>query len=132
MNNENAWFMGEKIKNRYPFIEHGKNVHISKIAYIDHRAPIKLGDNVTICDWTRILTHDYSPVMHGGKEKVAGIVIGNNVFIGIQVIILPGVTIGNNVTVGAGAIVSRNLEDNAIYAGNPAVKIKSICQKLES
>jgi len=123
--NKNAWFLGQDIKKKYPFIEHGETVYIAKTAYVDRRAPIKLGNNVTICDWVKILTHDYSPVMFGGKEEVAGIEIGNNVFIGIQAIILPGTKIGDNVIVGAGAVVASDLPGNGIYAGNPARKINN-------
>lgn len=128
--NPNAWYFDEKIKKKYPFIDHGKEVNIAHTAYIDKRQPIKLGNRVTICDWVKILTHDYSPVMHGGKEKLAGITIGNNVFIGIQAIILPGIIIGDNITIGAGAVVTKNLQNNAIYAGNPAIKIKDLKPKL--
>ena len=46
--------------------------------------------------------------------------IGNNVFIGTRAIILPGVRIGSNVVIGAGAVVSRDVPDNSICAGNPA------------
>jgi maltose O-acetyltransferase len=118
--------MGEKIEERYPFMSHGEDCFISRVAVIDHRAPIQLGNRVTICDRVKMLTHDYSPVMHGGKEKVAGIDIGDRVFIGIDAIILPGVKIGSDVTVGAGAVVSKDLPSGAIYAGNPAQEIKKI------
>ena len=52
--------------------------------------------------------------------------IGNDVWIGGNVTILPGVTIGNNVVVAAGAVVTKDLEDNALYGGVPARKIKDI------
>jgi len=126
MPNKNAWYMEETIKQKFPFISHGKDVYIAHTAYVDKRAPIELGDNVTICDWVKILTHDYSPVMHGGQEKVAGLKIGKKVFIGIQSIILPGITIGDNVVVGAGAVVTKDLPSNGVYAGNPAKKVKEI------
>lgn len=134
-NSSNAWFMDEvaheeptnTIKDTFPNVTHGKLIHIAHTAYLDHRAPIILGDKVTICDWCKLLTHDYSPVhVKGEPERVAGITIGSNVFIGIQAIILPGVTIGDNVIVGAGAVVSKDLPSNGVYAGNPAIKVKDI------
>ena len=52
--------------------------------------------------------------------------IGNNVFIGNNVIILPGVTVGDNVVIGAGAVVTKNIPSNSVCAGVPARVIKTI------
>ena len=52
--------------------------------------------------------------------------IGSNVWFGAGVIICPGVTIGNNVAAAAGAVVTKDLEDNFIYAGVPAQKLRPI------
>lgn len=52
--------------------------------------------------------------------------IGNDVWIGGNVTILPGVTIGNNVVVSAGAVVTKDVPDNCVVAGVPARKIKDI------
>ena len=60
------------------------------------------------------------------REWAEPVVIGNNVWIGGSVTILPGVTIGNNVTVGAGAVVTRDVPDNVVVAGNPAKVIRHI------
>ena len=46
--------------------------------------------------------------------------IGDNVYIGSKCIILPGVRIGNNVVIGAGSVVTKDIPDNSVYAGNPA------------
>src|SRR5665647_533822 len=59
-------------------------------------------------------------------EKYLCIKFGNNVFIGINSIILPGVTIGDNVVIGAGSIVNRDVPDNVVVAGVPAKIIKSL------
>lgn len=50
--------------------------------------------------------------------------IGNNVLIGANVVIIGAVNIGNNVTIGAGSVVVKDIPDNAIVAGNPARIIK--------
>jgi maltose O-acetyltransferase len=60
------------------------------------------------------------------KIMIDEVIIGNNVYVGANVIILKGVNIGNNVVIGAGSIVVKDVESNSIYAGNPAKKIKSI------
>ncbi len=57
--------------------------------------------------------------------------IGNNVYIGNNVIILPGVTIGNNVIIGAGAVVTKNIPDNSVAVGVPARVIKTADEYLE-
>lgn len=52
--------------------------------------------------------------------------IGNNVWIGTRVIILPGVTIGNNVIIGAGSVVTKNIPNNTLAAGNPCIIKKKL------
>ena len=52
--------------------------------------------------------------------------VGNDVWIGGNVTILPGVTIGNNVVIAAGAVVTKDVPDNCIIDGVPAKKIKDI------
>jgi acetyltransferase-like isoleucine patch superfamily enzyme len=52
--------------------------------------------------------------------------IGNDVWIGANTLILPGVTIGKNSIIGAGSIVTKDVDENSIYAGNPAKKIKTL------
>ena len=58
--------------------------------------------------------------------RVAPIAIGNDVWIGGNVTILPGVNIGNNVVIGAGAVVNKNVPDNCVVAGVPARVIKKL------
>jgi len=54
------------------------------------------------------------------------IIIGDNVWIGANAVILPGVTIGNNVVVGAGAVVNKDVPDSVVVAGVPAKIIKKL------
>ena len=54
------------------------------------------------------------------------VTIGNNVWLGGSVTILPGVTIGDNVTIGAGSVVVKDIPSNSVAAGNPCKVIKSI------
>ena len=56
----------------------------------------------------------------------ARVTIGDNVWIGGSVTILPGVTIGDNVTIGAGSIVTKNIPSNSIAVGNPCKVIKTL------
>lgn len=101
---------------------------------------IEIGDNCLITSGVKFITHDGSisviynkfsglPLkdVYGKYNKFGKIKVGNNCFIGINTIILPGVTIGDNTIIGAGSVITRDIPDNTVYAGNPA---REIC-KLE-
>lgn len=64
-------------------------------------------------------------------EITKPITIGNDVYIGNNVIILPGVEIGNNVIIGAGAVITKNIPNNSVVAGVPAKVIKSTDEYFE-
>ena len=92
---------------------------------------IRIGDNVTLAPRVHILAHDTSTKLFLGYTKVANVTIGDNVFIGAGTIILPGVTIGNNVVIGAGSVVTKDVESNMVYVGNPAKKNCALSDYLE-
>lgn len=97
---------------------------------------LEIGDFCKITKGTVILTHDYSRSVlrrvYGDVIGEAGkTVIGNNVFIGMNSVILMGTHIGNNVIVGAGSVVSGNIPDNCVVAGNPAKVIRTLEQHYE-
>jgi serine acetyltransferase len=52
--------------------------------------------------------------------------VGNNVFLGINVTVMPGVTIGDNVVIGAGAVVTRDIPSNSVAVGVPAKVVMSV------
>lgn len=90
---------------------------------------VYIGDNVMIGPNTLITSvgHPLSPMARRGHMAIAKPVhIGNDVWIGGNVTILPGVTIGNNVVVAAGAVVNRDVPDNCLVGGVPARLIKEI------
>ena len=90
-----------------------------------HGYLIEIGNNCTITHST-ILTHDASTKLVTGYSKVGRIKIGDNVFIGHGSVILPNVKIGNNVVIGCNTVVRRDIPDNCVVSGNPAVIICSI------
>lgn len=96
---------------------------------------ITIGDNVYITDGVKFITHDGGTLLYRNKipdlEITKPIKIGNDVYIGNNVIILPGVTIGNNVIIGAGAVVSKDIPDNSVAVGIPAKKIKTADEYLK-
>ncbi len=101
--------------------------------FIDSGRPwlIKIGSYVKIASGVKILTHDYSlSVLRRTYGEWLGegakTVIGDNVFIGMNSVLLMGTEIGNNVIVGAGSVVRGKVPDNVVIAGNPARVVCSI------
>jgi acetyltransferase-like isoleucine patch superfamily enzyme len=100
---------------------YGMNIHHSSLislkARLDKTNPkgVYIGKNSVITTGVVILTHNY--VM--GNNTFLDTKVGDNVFLGVNSIIMPGITIGNNSIIGAGAVVTKNVEDFSIIVGNP-------------
>lgn len=92
--------------------------------------PVAIGNNVMMGPECIIYTrnHEFSditiPMIEQGFSEIRKVVIGNDVWIGGRVIILPGVHIGKGAIIGAGAVVTKNVPDFAIVGGNPARVLK--------
>ena len=87
---------------------------------------VEIGENFVSGPGSIILAHDASLYFHNGCYRVERTIIGDNVFLGANAVVLPGVKIGNQVIIGAGAVVTKNVEDNMVVAGNPAKIISSV------
>lgn len=87
---------------------------------------ITIGNDVTMAPNVQILAHDASTFKGLGYTKIGRVDIGDRVFIGAGTIVLPGVKIGNDIVIGAGSVVTKSLDSNMVYAGNPAIPICSI------
>ncbi|MDR4484159.1 MAG: acyltransferase [Nitrospirales bacterium] len=91
---------------------------------------IQIGSHVTVSGGVQFVTHDGGVWVFRNKEPdidVFGkIVIGDNVFLGYGVVIMPNVLIGSNVVIGAGAVVTKDIPPNCVAAGVPAKVIKSL------
>lgn len=113
----------------------GDNVGISSTAIICNHS-ISIGNNVIIGGNTVIYDTDFhslDPLIRATNiyddlknAKKKPVIIKDNVFIGAHTTILKGVTIGNNSVVGACSVVSKDIPENEIWAGNPAQFIKSL------
>lgn len=113
--------------------KHGENLQVMFGVVIDwgHCFLITIGDNVTIAPRCHILAHDASTKNQLGYTRIAPVSIGNDVFIGADSIVLPGVTIGDRVIIGAGSVVTKDLQSNGVYAGNPARRLCSYEEYIE-
>ena len=90
-----------------------------------------MGNNVMLAPNVAIYTagHPIHPdSRNSAYEYGIGITIGNNVWIGGNVVITPGVNIGDNVVIGAGSVVTRDIPANVVAAGNPCRVIKEITE----
>ena len=91
---------------------------------------IVIGDDCFIGPNVQLLavSHDIESIQRKEQKLnyVERITLGHNVWLGGGVIVLGGVNIGENSVIGAGSVVTKNVDANSFYAGNPAVKIRNL------
>lgn len=113
-------------------IEVGKNFFANYNCIILDNGKVKIGDNCLIAPNVSIHTagHPLHPdIRNLGYEYGIDITIGDNVWIGGNVVICPGVHIGNNVVIGAGSIVTKDIPDWSLAVGNPCKVIRKITEE---
>lgn len=128
--------IGERFIINQPFrCDYGCNIFLGEDCFINFNctildeATVTIGDNAFIGPNVSIYTacHPLNPDERNKFiEWAEPVTIGNNVWIGGDVTILPGVTIGDNVVIGAGAVVTKSFPSNVLIGGNPARIIKDI------
>ena len=127
---------GERIYIEPPFrCDYGSNTYIGENFYANFDciildvAKVFIGDNCLfgprVCLYTPGHPMD-ADVRNSGIEYGKEIRIGNNVWIGGNAVVNPGVTIGNNVVIGSGSVVTKDIPDNVVAAGNPCKVIRSL------
>lgn len=117
--------------------DYGYNIEIGENFYTNHNcvildgAKVTFGDNVFIapncCFSTAGHPIDFEQ-RNKGLEFAYPITVGNNVWIGANVTVLPGVTIGDNSIIGAGSVVNKDIPANMIAVGNPCKPIREITE----
>lgn len=127
---------GQKFFIENPFIcDYGSNVFWGENAYANFgciildAAPVYIGKNVMLAPAVKIFTATHPlefEARNSGIEFAKEIRIGDNVWIGGGAIINPGVTIGNNSVIGSGSVVTRDIPENVVAAGNPCRIIREI------
>ena len=126
----------DKVIINQPFrCDYGKQISIGKRFFANFNftildeAPVTIGDDCFVGPNVSIYTacHSTDPVERNTRQEWAKpVTIGNNVWIGGSVTILPGVSIGDNVSIGAGSVVVNNIPSNTIAVGNPCKVIKQL------
>ena len=119
------------------FCDYGSHIEVGKNFFANYNcslidvAKIKIGDNCLLAPNVAIYTagHPVHPVSRNsayeyGKE----VTIGDNVWLGGNTVVCPGVHIGSNVVIGAGSVVTKDIPDGSITAGNPCKVIRSITE----
>ena len=117
------------------YCDYGKHIRVGKRFFANFgltvldEAHVTIGDDCFIGPNVGLYTacHSTNPKERNTRREWAEpITIGNSVWIGGNVTILPGVTIGDNTTIGAGSVVTHDIPSNCVAAGNPAKVIKMI------
>lgn len=115
--------------------DYGYNTHVGENFFANFDCTIldvcevRFGDNCLLAPGVQIYTatHPIDPIeRNSGKEYAKPITIGNNVWIGGSAVINPGVTVGDNAVIASGAVVVKDVPDNAVVGGNLARVIKMI------
>ena len=127
---------GEGVVIRPPLrCDYGQYIHIGEGTFINYDtvildvATIRIGAHCQIAPRVQILsaTHPLDPSLRrAGWESGEPVTIGDNVWLGAGVIVLPGVTIGQDSVVGAGSVVTRDLPAGIVAVGNPARPLRSV------
>lgn len=113
-------------------IEVGKNFFANYNCTIIDVAKVKIGNNCQFAPNVSIYTagHPIHPVSRNSLyEYGISVTIGDNVWIGGNTVILPGVHIGSNTVIGAGSVVTKDIPDWVVAAGNPCRVIKQITEE---
>ena len=120
------------------YCDYGSNIFVGKNCFINYNctmldnARITMGDNCLLAPNVSIYTAGhtlYPDLRNMGYEYGVAVTIGDNVWIGGNTVICPGVHIGNNCVIGAGSVVTKDIPDWSLAAGNPCRVIRQITEE---
>lgn len=131
--------MGETARIVPPFYcDYGKNIRVGENFFANFHftvldsAPVVIGKNAQIAPNVSIYTagHPLHPDTRAtGMEYGLPVTVGDNVWLGGNVVLCPGVTIGDNVVIGAGSVVTRDIPSWTVAAGNPCRVLRFITEE---
>lgn len=117
------------------YCDYGKHIEVGKNFFVNYNctlldvAKIRIGDNCMLAPNVAIYTagHPVHPMSRNSSyEYGKEVTIGDNVWLGGSTVVCPGVHIGSNVVIGAGSVVTKDIPDWSIAAGNPCRVIRRI------
>ena len=117
------------------FCDYGYNIEAGEHFYANHNlvildcAKVKFGSHVMIGPNCGFYTaaHPIDPVERAkGIEFAKPITVGDNVWFGGHVCVMPGVTIGDNTVIGGGSVVTKDIPSNVVACGNPCRPVKTL------
>ena len=123
------------IVNQPFYCDYGKQISVGRRFFANFNftvldeASVTIGDDCFIGPNVSIYTacHSTDPIERNSRQEWAKpVTIGDNVWIGGSVTILPGVTIGDNVTIGAGSVVVADIPSNCVAVGNPCKVVRQL------
>ena len=127
---------GESVHIEAPFhCDYGYNIEVGENFFANYNltvldvGKVRIGKNAQIAPNVSIYTagHPIHPESrNSGYEYGIEVTIGDNVWIGGNVCIMPGVTVGDNVVIGAGSVVTKDIPDSVIAVGNPCGVVRAI------
>lgn len=121
--------------------DYGYNIEVGENFYANHNltildcAKVTFGNNVFIGPNCSFYTAGHpldAQQRNEGLEYARPITIGDNVWLGGNVVVLPGVSVGNNAVIGAGSVVTKDIPDQVVAVGNPCRVIKNIEENNKS
>lgn len=134
--------VGESFLIEQPFYcDYGYNISLGENFYANVNcvildgAPVNFGDNVFVAPNCGFYTAGHPldvDLRNDGLEYARPITIGNNVWIGAQVCVLPGVTIGDNCVIGAGSVVTHDIPAGSVAVGNPCRVLRKVYYKNDN
>jgi len=117
------------------YCDYGYNISVGDNFYSNHNLiildvnKVTIGENVLIGPNAGIYTAGH-PIDYANRNRQLEygkpIIIGNDVWIGGNAVILPGVTIGDNTVIGSGSVVTRDIPPNVVAVGNPCKVIRNV------